>query len=177
MTSDVGYCEPHQDLATAAAIMWHRDCGFVPVVDHEKRVVGVVTDRDVCIAVATQNRLASEIKINEIIGTDLTACRVDDNVEKALKIMRKRQLRRLPVTNENGSLAGVVSVADFLRHAGKGKKEIAPKKVFAALKKISELHPIQLRELSSSEVERELNKIVDEDGETQAVQIADDDED
>lgn len=129
-------------------IMWQRDCGVVPVVNEQKRVVGVITDRDICIAVSMQNRLASQIQVSEVISGKVKSCKPDDGLEQALKTMRRRQLRRLPVTTKDGVLVGIVSIGDLLK-AGKGKD--FKKKLFAALREISSLRPIHLHETSAED--------------------------
>lgn len=149
MTGDAGFCGLTASLAEVAVTMWQRDCGVVPVVDREKKVVGMITDRDICMACATRNRVAAEIMVSEVVSGKVFACRADDDVETALKTMRRQQLRRLAVTDADNVLVGVLSISDCLRHAGKGKQKIARKKVFAALRDISSFHTIQLRELAA----------------------------
>ena len=148
MTSDVGYCQPNTALAQAAMIMWQRDCGVVPVVNDEQQVVGMITDRDICIAVSMQNRLASQIKVGEIIYGEVKSCRPEDDLEDVLKTMRKRQLRRLPVTSKDGVLAGIISIGDLLNVA-KGKE--IKKKLLSALREISSFRPLQLHEISADD--------------------------
>ena len=65
MTTNVASCSPDTNLAAAAGLLWDYDCGSLPVVDRERKVVGVITDRDLCMAAATKNRLASEITVRE----------------------------------------------------------------------------------------------------------------
>lgn len=129
-------------------IMWQRDCGVVPVVDEQKQVIGMITDRDICIAVATQNRLASDIRVSEIISGKVRSCQPNDDLEDALKTMKKRQLRRLPVTDKDGILLGIISIGDLL-NLGKGKK--IKKKLFAAMREITSFRPVHLYEITSDE--------------------------
>ncbi|HEX8566088.1 MAG TPA: CBS domain-containing protein [Pyrinomonadaceae bacterium] len=152
MTTEVGYCQPDAPLAQAADIMWQRDCGVVPVVDESQRVIGMITDRDICFAVVTKNRLASEIKISEVISqNEVRSCAPGDAVEDALKTMKRRQLRRLPVVNKDGVLVGILSLADLISGVGKGKDAVPRKKLLAALREISHLRPITLHALSDSD--------------------------
>ena len=170
MTTEVGYCQPEAALTQAAEIMWQRDCGVVPIVDEGQKVVGMITDRDICFAVVTKNRLPNEIKINEVIGTNkVRSCSPDDAVEDALRKMKRRQLRRLPVVNEDGVLVGILSLADLIRNAGKGKNAVSRKKLLAALGEISHLRPITLHILSP---EGEMA----ENAEVEETQAADNDE-
>jgi CBS-domain-containing membrane protein len=141
MTTDVRTCGPESTLADAAMIMWDTDCGIVPVVNSAQQVVGTLTDRDICMAVATQNRLASAIHVGEISTGHVCTCQPDDDVRDALDIMRDEQLRRLPVTDETGRLVGILSLSDIVRHAKKGEskkqKHISHKDVMRTLKALS----------------------------------------
>lgn len=116
-TLGVRSCRPDDGLATAADIMWHHDFGSVPVVDAEEKLVGVVTDRDVCIAMATRRRQAADLPIGEVMSGQVVSCRLEDPVREALQLMRESRLRRLPVVDAQGRLKGIVSVKDIVRAA------------------------------------------------------------
>jgi CBS domain-containing protein len=140
MTGDVETCGPESDLAAAAVIMWRRDCGSVPVVDEARRVVGMITDRDICMAVATRNKLASAIKVSEVMSGRVYACAPDDSIRDALETMQSAQLRRLPVVDDEGTLHGILSINDVVLHSakGRGKKHVSHRDVIATLKVLSE---------------------------------------
>lgn len=140
MTANVEACSPESDLAAAATIMWKRDCGSVPVVDGDRKVVGMITDRDICMAVSTRNKLASEIKVGEVISGNVYACAPDDKVRDALETMQSAQLRRLPVVDASGVLHGILSINDVVIHSDKGrsKKHISHKEVVRTLKALCE---------------------------------------
>ncbi|HEX8396961.1 MAG TPA: CBS domain-containing protein [Pyrinomonadaceae bacterium] len=175
MTTEVGYCQPDAPLAQAADIMWQRDCGVVPVVDESQRVIGMITDRDICFAVVTKNRLASEIKISEVISqNEVRSCAPGDAVEDALKTMKRRQLRRLPVVNKEGVLVGILSLADLISGVGKGKDAVPRKKLLAALKEISHLRPITLHAFSDDD-ENESEKAGDDENDSRADEEESDD--
>lgn len=142
MSYNVGACGPEATLADAARIMWDRDCGAVPIIDGEKRVVGMVTDRDICMALSTQNRLASEVKVGEVMSQSLRTCTPVDDIREAMELMRHDQLRRLPVVDGQGRLAGILSVSDIVRHAdkGKSKKHVSHRDAMALLKAITKPH-------------------------------------
>ncbi len=114
-TNAVRYCRPEDNLATAASVMWSCDCGAVPVVDGMSRLVGVVTDRDVCIALARFKQHAWEVPVCEVMAGQRASCKPGDSAKEALRIMRENQLRRLPVVDEKGALRGIVSVNDIVR--------------------------------------------------------------
>jgi CBS domain-containing protein len=117
-------CRPDTNLASAVEIMWANDCGFLPVVDDEGRVAGVITDRDICIALGTRNQRASDVLVREVMTDRVYACAAEDDIHSALEAMEKHQVRRLPVVNLDRKLAGILSIGDITLHAEKkeGKK-------------------------------------------------------
>jgi CBS domain-containing protein len=94
------------------------DCGILPVVDTEGKLVGVVTDRDMYIALATRNKLASQVTVGEVAGTTVVTCAPEDDVHVALATMRDHRVRRLPVAGFGGTLLGIVSMNDILLATG-----------------------------------------------------------
>jgi len=135
MTKDVGTCGPDDSLGEAARIMWERDCGFVPVVEsaERRRVVGVVTDRDACMAAYTRGRALGEIRVGDVMSTGIRACRAGDDVASAEAAMREAQIYRLPVVDDADQLLGVVSLADIAREArreaGSKRREVSAAEV------------------------------------------------
>ncbi len=117
MSSEVETCEPSTDLAAVSMMMWRKDCGVVPVVDASRRVLGVVTDRDICIAAATRHRRPAELTAREVMSGNLFSVLPDDDVRVALDAMRARKVRRLPVADADGKLQGIVSLSDIVLHA------------------------------------------------------------
>lgn len=144
MTIDVGFCYLEDNLTKAAAIMWHKDCGVVPVVDAEKHVVGVVTDRDICIAAATRNQKTSNIKASEMNFRPAIVCAMEDDVKDVLRRMRKNKIKRLCVTNKDKELLGIISLTDILLKAG--EKKSVRKLIISTLNAIAKTTPIVLRE-------------------------------
>jgi CBS domain-containing protein len=117
MTRDVQTCGCADMVDRAAFIMWEHDCGCVPVLDGEGRVVGMVTDRDVCMAAYTQGRPLAMIPVATAMSQTVHACRPDDAVLVAERIMREHRIRRLPVIAADGTLAGILSLSDVAREA------------------------------------------------------------
>jgi CBS domain-containing protein len=124
MNANVESCSPEANIAEAASIMGHYDCGAVPVVDDDNKVVGVITDRDICIAIATSGRLSTDIKVKEVITGGVYSCRADDDIHAALEVMREYRVRRLPVVDIQGRLEGLLTITDVILHTdpGEGKK-------------------------------------------------------
>ena len=151
MKTDVGFCSAEDNLMKAAEIMRRRDCGAVPILDEENRVVGMLTDRDICLAVAARNRKASDVKCKELInGEAIVSCAADDKLEDALRRMRKHQIKRLAAIGAGGELVGVLSVGDVLHAVRRDKK--LKKKIYATLEKIAKPRPIVLREIRKETV-------------------------
>lgn len=119
MTSAPRTCTPATNLAEAAALMLDADCGILPVVDEAGKLVGVVTDRDMYIALATRNTLASQLTVGEVARRKVFTCGPDDDVQSALAVMKQHHVRRLPVEGFGGTVAGVISMNDILLAAGK----------------------------------------------------------
>ena len=113
MTSDVNTCQPTDNLAGLANLMWRGDCGAIPVVDAARHPVGIITDRDAFIALATRYRVPGEIAVKDVMTEEPATCHPDDDVRLALRTMAERQVRRLPVVDGTGALAGMLSLSDL----------------------------------------------------------------
>ena len=120
MTGEPRTCSPETNLAAAAALMLDGDCGILPVLADGK-LVGVVTDRDMYIALATRNKLASEITVRDVVQTPLHTCGPDYYVQAALDTMRQHCVRRLPVEGFGGTIMGIVSMNDIVLASGPRK--------------------------------------------------------
>ncbi len=126
MAREVHCCGPETNLAAAAKMMWDSDCGILPILNPEGKVLGVVTDRDICMSAATKNKPPSGITVWESITPRAYTCRVTDDVQSAMDIMRRHQVRRLPVVDEDGVLQGIVSTNDLILRAGETKGTAPP---------------------------------------------------
>lgn len=142
MTGDVGSCGLETNLAVVARIMWDKDCGSVPVLDSEGCVIGIITDRDICMALTTRNQLASEVTVGDVVSTAVRTCSPEDNVSDALKTMQGGQWRRLPVVDGEGKLVGILSLNDVILNSRKGKSKkgahVSHGEVMDALKALSQ---------------------------------------
>lgn len=140
MAREVQCCSPHTNLAAAAKMMWDSDCGVLPVLNVEGNVLGVITDRDICMAVGTKNKPASEITVWETVSGKAFTCHALDDVHTALDIMKRHEVRRLPVVDESGILQGMISMNDLVLHAEDTKSRVPTlsyEDVVKALKAIS----------------------------------------
>jgi len=109
-------CSPETNLGSAIEMLWTRDCGMLPVVDARQKVIGVVTDRDLCVALGTRNRLAGQITVGEVASGAIYTCRASDDIHNALETMATRKVRRLPVVDDNGILEGILSMDNVVLH-------------------------------------------------------------
>jgi CBS-domain-containing membrane protein len=120
-------------LDAAARVMWDHDCGFVPVLDGADRLVGVVTDRDLCMAAFTQGRPLHELPMAAAMARQVRTVRADDSLATAMAAMQEVAVRRLPVVDAEGRLVGVLSSNDLVRHAHAGHREVAAEHVLRTL--------------------------------------------
>jgi len=145
MTQEVSCGSPATNAAEAAEIMWTKNCGVLPIVADGGHVVGIVTDRDLFIALGTQNRRPADLQMREIMREDPIFCAPGDDVRQALKIMAKQRVCRLPVVDELGGLQGILSVDDVLARTDGAVKDDAVQ----ALEAISEHHMTTMRDTPS----------------------------
>jgi len=120
MSSDVRTCRLDSSLAAAATTMWDRDCGILPIVGDDGQLLGVITDRDICMAAAFRGRSLDHIRVAEVTKAGdgrVWTCDRQDSVETALGLMAQHKVRRLPIVETNGQLAGMVSLGDIVRAA------------------------------------------------------------
>ncbi len=117
MTREVETCRPTDSLSRAAELMWDHDCGCLPVVDESGRVIGMITDRDVCMAAYTRGEPLEGVAVSAAMSKQLFSCRPRDTVRDAESIMKGKRVRRLPVVDADGRLVGLISLNDIAREA------------------------------------------------------------
>src|ERR1700735_5538273 len=94
MTRDVRASSVHDSLNAAARVMWENDCGCVPIVDSQGRLVGIVTDRDICMAAYTQGVPLEAIAVERAMSPKVISCARTDDLDTAHTLMRKYQIPR-----------------------------------------------------------------------------------
>ena len=134
MTPQPVTCSRHTSLAEAGALMLEADCGILPVLE-DGRLAGVITDRDLFIALATRNRLASMLMVGDVMRDQLFTCAPEDEVHAALAVMKEHRVRRLPVAGIGQILLGIISMNDIVRAIG-GHADLASDEVVDTLKTI-----------------------------------------
>ena len=142
MTTDPATCSPDTTVAQAAQLMWEADCGFLPVLQ-DGAVVGVVTDRDMYIALATRNLPAADVQVGTVMGQTPITCTAEEDVQTALGRMKHARVRRLPVVGFGNTLLGVLSMNDIVRAAGLEKGPSAGQ-IVDTLQEIC-AHPVPVR--------------------------------
>jgi len=127
MTSHVKSCHPNSSLEDIAITMWNSDCGCMPIVDGQNKLIGIITDRDIAVGAALKHKPLWKITANEVTGSrPVFSCRSDDDVHTALKIMRRNKVRRLPIVDETGALKGILSIGDVIAATKKKKGAALP---------------------------------------------------
>lgn len=138
MVKDVCVCRPEDNLAEATATMWEGRCGALPVVNAEGQLISIITDRDICIALGTRNVRASEVRVEDVVPARVFTCEERDDIFQAMRTMVSQNVRRLPVVDEAGKLAGIISIDDLLLHTEPGKAGVLSLEVLDAMKTIIE---------------------------------------
>ena len=152
MTGDARFCDLNASLADAAKTMWANDCGILPVVKDGKEIVGLITDRDICMGIAMRDSNPSGISVEEVMTGAVCSVTPDDDVHQALETMQKHRVRRLPVVNAEGQLKGMLSMNDVTLKAEEqeGRKaEISFSDVMKTYKAIC-AHPIPAEQSDQS---------------------------
>ena len=114
MTREPVCCEPADSVTRAAQMMQQHDVGSLPVVDsrESRRLVGIVTDRDLVTKVVAGNRNVASATVQDAMTPEPASCTETDDVERAVSLMADRQVRRMPVVDESGRLSGIIAQAD-----------------------------------------------------------------
>lgn len=110
-------CRATEDLNEAAKRMWEGDFGVLPVVDDAGKPIGMLTDRDVCMAAYTRGVPLRELSVEGAMSRSVASCKPTDTLRSLMDAMATHQVRRMPVVGEDGKLVGIVSLADVARLA------------------------------------------------------------
>lgn len=141
-----------ESLADAAKEMWEHDCGVLPIIKDGRKAVGVITDRDICMATTLKDRNPSSISIEEVMNGVIYSAEPDEDIEAALETMREHKVRRLPVLNADGEIEGMLSINDIVlkSKARNGKKpELEYAEVVKTLQAICS-HPVNVAEAAAA---------------------------
>ena len=158
MSRDVKVCRPEDSLNEAARMMWDGDFGSIPVVDEKKRVLGVVTDRDICMCAYIQGGCLGSLPVSAAMSHGVHTCQATDTLASAVGAMQEHQVRRLPVVDGDQRIVGVLSINDVARETerqkGNGRRrDLSPEHFTQVMAMICEprtLHPAAGVEVESS---------------------------
>ena len=124
MTREPACCEPGEAITKVAGIMKREDVGAVPVVEsHEDRkLIGMITDRDIVVRVVAEGTSADRATVRDAMSSNPASVSESDDIERAVQLMAERQVRRMPVVNENGRLVGIIAQADVATRVNRDEK-------------------------------------------------------
>ncbi|HZF07897.1 MAG TPA: CBS domain-containing protein [Thermoanaerobaculia bacterium] len=114
MKREARFTTPESSLAAAGRTMTEVDCGVLPVVEADRRVVGVITDRDICLALTSTDSKPSLVPVRQVMSGMARTCHPEHPIEEALRRMRENGVRRLPVVDSEGHLKGILSLDDIV---------------------------------------------------------------
>jgi CBS domain-containing protein len=139
MTAEPACCLPTDTIQQAAKLMVEADCGCIPVVEdmQSKKIVGTLTDRDItcrCIA----HGKGPDALVSEAMSTNPSCCRADDDVRGVERVMQERQVRRVPIVDEQSRCIGIVAQADLARAKDRG---VTDQEVGRVVERVSEPSP------------------------------------
>lgn len=136
MTKDPQVCRREDTARRAAELMRDKDCGVIPVVDESRRVIGIVTDRDIAVRVVAAGK-AADTRLNEVMTPGAKCCSADDDLRDVEHKMAELQVRRIPICDAGGRVLGIISQADIARAAGLDS-EVSEQEIALVLEQISE---------------------------------------
>lgn len=117
MTREARSCRVEDNLNDVANLFWTHDCGAIPVLDADDRVIGMITDRDACLGAFFQLKPLSEVPVAITMTRTVRTCRADESLDIALGRMAEHRIRRLPIVDGHGKLMGMISLGDIARVA------------------------------------------------------------
>lgn len=134
MTKNPVCCLPNDMVAKAAQLMKRENIGSIPVFENEltKKLVGIVTDRDLALKVVAEGRDAKSTKVEAVMTRKMVTCLAEDDLQKALDSMSEHQLRRIPIVDNDNKILGIISQADMATRVNQ------PEKIAEMVKQISQ---------------------------------------
>jgi CBS domain-containing protein len=137
MTREVVRVHPADTLQHAARLMAGYDCGALPVVDRDNRLIGMITDRDITVRGLAEVWDAGRMPVRAVMTDELFACNMRDPLRDCMRVMAEHQVRRLPVVDDHDRVVGIISQADLALHAGKGNGSVPRRAVADVVREVS----------------------------------------
>lgn len=113
MTANPACCSPDSTLREVARMMADNDCGQIPVVDHKRQPLGVITDRDIAVRAVAKGSDPSSATAGEYMSSPATTVSAQGNLDECASLMEQKKIRRVIVVDEKGCVAGIVAQADI----------------------------------------------------------------
>lgn len=123
MTRNVASVHPNETVQRAARLMRDEDCGALPVVDRQGRMIGMITDRDITVRLVADGADPRFAQVQDCMTDEVFACHANDPIEGCIRLMKQHQVRRMPVVNDRNQLLGIISQGDLVRHADMNKHQ------------------------------------------------------
>jgi CBS domain-containing protein len=124
MTKDPVCCQPNDKVVEAAKLMKSENIGSIPVIENEqtKKLVGIVTDRDLALKIVAEGLDAASTKVDAVMTRKVVTCLASDDLQKALDAMSEHQLRRIPVVDNDNKIVGIIAQADVATRVNQPEK-------------------------------------------------------
>jgi len=124
MTKDPVCCLPNEMVSQAADLMKSKQVGSIPVIENEqtKKLVGIVTDRDLALKIVAEGLDAKTTKVETVMTRKVVTCHAEDDLQKALDAMSENQLRRIPIVDDDNKVVGIIAQADVATRVDQPKK-------------------------------------------------------
>jgi CBS domain-containing protein len=124
MTREPICCEPGDPVTRAADLMRQHDIGSLPVVESnlDRRLVGIVTDRDLVVKVVAGDRSVESATVRDAMTANPWSCGADEELDRVVSLMAERQVRRMPIVDEKGNLVGIIAQADVATRANRDQR-------------------------------------------------------
>jgi len=124
MTKKPVCCLPNDMAEKAAQLMKRENVGAIPVIENQqtKKLVGIVTDRDLALKIVAEGRAAKSTPVQAVMTRELVTCHPEDDLQKALDAMSEHQLRRIPIVNKDNKILGIIAQADVATRVNKPKR-------------------------------------------------------
>lgn len=120
MSREVFTCSKDDTLETAARNMWEYDAGCLVVADQENRPIGMITDRDLAMAAYTQGAALRDMRVDSAMAQEVKSCSPSASLNEVEEAMRAGRIRRMPVVDADGKIAGIITLGDIARSSQAG---------------------------------------------------------
>ena len=125
MCNEVCYSKPETTIVDVAKLMNEQHIGFIPICDEEKKLCGIVTDRDIVLRGIACGKDVNSTPVSEIMTTNVCICMKNDGMDKAQGKMSEKQIRRLPVCDENNKIIGILTLGNLIQNENLDNEDVA----------------------------------------------------